>query len=522
MDQLKVVLEHRFWILSALAVLLPPIGWWVSTGDMATKTDKRTKDIQGSVKQLETLKKGLPSTANNDWIDGAKQVNVKLGTVVDQTHKQLYEHQRPAMVWHPLVRKALDQAQVKFRQENAVNPKAFNMAKGLFITRYVDMWKSDVYNVVEPFEALTNPEGKVVIAEGTGLPITRAPVEFWAQRQSVSSQEMWDAQEDLWMLHALMTAVARVNEGSVNIDDSRIKRLVSATLRGGSPTDLLDRRKKKDAKAAPAAAAAGAAGAPTRGLSLSWGSSPADAADSGPTAIAAIEPDDIFGSADDSSAGPQGSKKGPSVVESANANRYARMDPGGKWHARGFVLRVVMDHQEIPKLLTVLTQGPFPVEIWQVEHQPFDFRKDRQTALAGGETEAQQKAVKSAQERLSLAMNQVNLADVLVAGVFILYNEPGDQATAAPGTAGKASDAAKAPVGATPPAGGKSPQPAIPSAAGAALKNPPAGKAASSAGASSGAPKPDTAKAPATSSPAAPNPTAPKPPAAKTAQPTKS
>ena len=35
MDQLKVLLEYKFWILAGVALLLPPIGWYAATDDLA-------------------------------------------------------------------------------------------------------------------------------------------------------------------------------------------------------------------------------------------------------------------------------------------------------------------------------------------------------------------------------------------------------------------------------------------------------------------------------------------------------
>ncbi len=73
MDQLKILMEHRFWILSALAVLLPPIGWWVSTGEMATETEKQTKAINTKVKAIDDLTKAAPTVANQDWIEAPRK-----------------------------------------------------------------------------------------------------------------------------------------------------------------------------------------------------------------------------------------------------------------------------------------------------------------------------------------------------------------------------------------------------------------------------------------------------------------
>jgi hypothetical protein len=505
MDQLKIILEHRFWVLSALAVLLPPIGWWVSTGDMATKTDMRAKQIDLKVKSIQSLTKDLSRAANKDWIKGAEEVNVKLASLVDRTHKQLYEHQVPVMVYHPLVRKALDEAKVKYRQlDGAANPQAFLIAKRLFMSRYADMWENDVKKVVEPFDTQAN-SGKVLCSDGrSGAQVTRAPAEAWQARQMISAQEMWDAQEDLWMLHALMKAVARVNEGSVNIDDARIKKLNMAILRGGNLADLADRRKKKDSKS-PAGAPAGGGG----GITGFGGFGRAAETDNSPQSLAMIDPDDIFGSSDE---GPvqqgAGGKRGQAAAsDTSSGNTYVKSDPSGKWHARGFVLRVVMDHQEIPKLLTVLTEGPFPVEIWHVEHQPFDFKKDRQSTggvSGGAENDPQQKLMKAAEERVNLAMNQVNLAEVLVAGVYIFYNEPiapAGQPTAAPTNVAapvKASNATKPAGGATAPTTTGKSVPAGASTPGdSPQKNPSAGKTVKPAGAPPSAPKAKTSTAPA-------------------------
>jgi hypothetical protein len=269
----------------------------------------------------------------------------------------------------------------------------------------------------------------------------------------ITTQEFWDAQEDLWMLHALMQAVARVNEGSINIDDSRIKRVISVTLRGGNLSDREDRRKKKQTNA-PTTPGGQGGQVELGGLGNAFGHR--GGGDMGPKPLPMIEPDDIFGADSEavtvSGGGPAGvgGKKGGGAAEAPAANSYVEGDPNGKWRARGFVLRLVMDHQEIPKLLTVLTESPFPVQIWHVEHQPYDFQKNRQQAHVVSENESESKQLKANEERLNLAMNQVNLAEVLVAGTFLFYNEPktaAEQSAAAPGAA---------------PAAAKAPQPAKP------------------------------------------------------------
>jgi hypothetical protein len=535
MDQLKIVLEHRFWILSTLAVLLPPIGWYISTDDMATQTDKRVKAIDQKVKNLDGLKKNLSTANNPDWTKGLAAINGRLASRVEEAHKDLYDHQRPAMVWHPLVKQKFDEAKVKFRGETAENPKAFVDMRRFFASRYQDMWDPDVKNVIEPFNMITG-DGKVLLNDGTATAqITRAPTDTWGDRV-ISASEMWDAQEDLWMMHALMTAVAKVNEGSRNIDDARIKKLSTAILRGGSKSDLDDRRKKKQSTNAQAPGAAPAAGGQQPGgssLSIGLGSiggrrAPGDG-DQGPKSLPMIKPDDIFGSVDEGMpSGAGGGKRGGQAAAAAAAPPVERyVDRGAKWRARGFVLRVVMDHQEIPKLLTVLTEGPFPVEIWHVEHlDPEQKVRASTSAATFGDTAEDGKRVRANMDRLNLALNQSNLADVQIAGAFILYDEAAAPASHA-ATPSSPSPTTKPPASASQPAnsqtgpaaganGTKPASTAGAGTAGSAAKSPAPGKTASPATGPAGASPSAKPLAPSASAPAGqPG------PAAKPAQPAK-
>jgi hypothetical protein len=531
MDQLKILMEHRFWVLSVLAVLLPPIGWWVSTGDMATETEKQTKVITTKIKGMDDLTQKASTVANQDWIDGAKKVNSQLATFVDNSQKTLYKHQQPSMVFWPTIRKPLEESKVKYRGDTAANPQVFLDARRLFISRYTDMWRAEVLKVIEPFDLYTG-DGKVWCMDSNGtIPIMKAPVASWQQRQMISADEMWSAQEDLWMLHALMKAVARVNEGSSNIDDARIKRLISARLRGGNAADLNDRRTKKKGNANPGGGAGGGPSGGLGGMGGIMGMGRLDG-DQGPKAQPLIDGDDIFGSSDDTGAAAQGTTKKRGAGEpEGEARRDVESDPASRWRTRGFILDLVMDHQEIPKLLTVLTESPFPVQIWQVEHLPFDSTKNhaKSTLMLGTESAEDKKRMKDSEERVAMALNQSNLAEVVVAGTFLLYNAPASMAEPSPAATGAGAApsatktppvgtaAAKGPPAASPaPANGAKAAPLTTSAPQSSPASSPAApsKGAPAAGGSTTAP---TSPKPGAATPAAPGSTAP-----KSAQPAKS
>ncbi len=222
-------------------------------------------------------------------------------------------------------------------------------------------------------------------------------------------------------------------------------------------------------------------------------------------------------------------KKGGPAEPEGETRPYVESDSANRSRARGFILEVVMDHQEIPKLLTVLTESPFPVQIWQVEHLPYDSSKShvKSTLTFGPENSEEQKRVKNNEERVAMAMNQSNLADVLVAGTFLLYNEPASMAQPAPAAtgAGAAPSATKTPPAGTAAAKGT---PAVaPAPATGAKPAPPTTSAPKSSPASKAATPSKGAPAAGGSAPTSPKPGAAAPAAAgstapKSAQPAKS
>ncbi len=107
MDQLKLLLEYKFWILAGVALLLPPIGWYAATDDLAAVTAGRIKKIDGTEKQVD----GLKDPQNEKWIAGVKEIDRELNTSLNQSQERLYEHQKPIMTMPAIVQQAPGQVQ---------------------------------------------------------------------------------------------------------------------------------------------------------------------------------------------------------------------------------------------------------------------------------------------------------------------------------------------------------------------------------------------------------------------------
>ena len=177
---------------------------------------------------------------NEKWIAGVKEIDRELNTSVNQSQERLYEHQKPVMTMPAIVQQALDRCKLTYRHEGTVSDE-FLTARELFVQSYAEDWHNTV-KIVKPF-SMTTGEGLVVLPDPQQQQqeggITRHwEVESWRQSLGFTADDMWGVQEDVWFLRCLMQAIARVNEGTTELGNSRIKKINEAILRGGDLSDL--------------------------------------------------------------------------------------------------------------------------------------------------------------------------------------------------------------------------------------------------------------------------------------------
>jgi hypothetical protein len=510
MDQLKLVLEHKFWILAGLAILLPPIGWWAATGNLAQETDDRQKKIESSEKALA----GVKDVPNDKWILGAKEIGKELSASVVESQQHLFEHQKGVMKFPPIVQNTLDKCHLKYRQDGSASTdlkvqKDFQAAKEFFVGLYDADWK-DALTIVKPYKIRTG-EGLVLLplvmtSSGNEVSlITRhSEVEFWRQTMGFTSAQMYDVEEDVWFLRTLLQAIAKVNEGATEIGNARIKRVTEATLRGGDLSDLAARRAPKSGSGGTTSAASKVSGSMSVNLGRGSGGG-GGGAQSDWKAPKNFDPDDVFGSdgSKESGAG-EGRKKDSSA--SVELRRWA--DSSQKYNKRGFVLKLVMDEREIPTLLTAFSESPFPIEIKHVEHHAYANRSGAEFAqfsnalnetTDGAEqpSKEQQQQQHRILEGLRMAFNVNYLAEVTVAGTLTIYNEPAAVAASKSSAPAKAGTSQPATSG-TQPKTGSGAAKTGPAAKAPATSTVKAAPAAGSPAAKTGAPvtKPAAAKAP--------------------------
>jgi hypothetical protein len=217
-----------------------------------------------------------------------------------------------------------------------------------------------VREIVTPFD----PEYQTGLVDIPEIVLPRANTEAWVGFGPNGAQ-MWEAQEDLWLLAAIMEAVARVNKDATSIIDAPIKSIQEVTLRGGSPQKAEPvKRLSKKALAAQESAPGDDKKKEKRPANRDVEFNPQDefGADQIPNpkaqSAAAANEDDGKRRA------PRRQKEDGGRGEPATlTKRYIEGDATTQHKVRGFYIRVVMKNTFAPTLLAELANMPYPVEI---------------------------------------------------------------------------------------------------------------------------------------------------------------
>ena len=97
--------------------------------------------------------------------------------------------------------------------------------------RWADIYEKqieDLLSIVQPFQPATG-KGLVLVDASR---ITRQPAGKWRVNLPTSN-EIWSNQEDIWLLKALLTSVAKANDSATRITESQVREIKRLTLKGG-------------------------------------------------------------------------------------------------------------------------------------------------------------------------------------------------------------------------------------------------------------------------------------------------
>ena len=375
MDKLKPVLNHIFWILFGIALLLPVIGWFLGTGTLSAAIDQRISTLNG-------LNPTPGSTVPNDgWIEKAAEVKEERKTRLDTAADFLWEQQQKYMTWHPRMRREVEGKIF----EDDIDISGLNTYRSIF-DRQVE---NELRQIVDPYEWDQNEQkfvGKVLLDPGV-LPLPQAAA-AWPSGPP-ASKEVWYLQEDFWLLRGLLESVRDINDragANANIIKVPIKQITSIELMGGNP-EALEALASGGAAAAGGYGSGGYGGAPDPGMgpppgmmSGAMGGAVGGTLDFniaeevGPATAAAGTAAGGYGDAGGYGSGggvdamstgmPSPYGMGADANSILNEKRY--VDEFPPYKTRAFKMSVIMDHRQLPEFLVELTNSPFPVRIVRV------------------------------------------------------------------------------------------------------------------------------------------------------------
>lgn len=236
MEQLKLAWVYRFWIIVGIVALMPIISYFVDTRKLASNAQVRAGALKGIVSNLETAAKG--PNPNEKWVDAVDALRKTLDDQVGVAWVDLYKKQVEFMTWPEPVKEAY----VTAGEKGDVDLSAKNKYQEIYRDQFIELLK-----IVEPVDQ----KGKGLVQMKQEV-IGRYVQPWSAESQySVTVPEAWLAQEDIWLLRALLGVVARANTGSTKFQESAVKGIMDIRIGSSAVDETISRSKSAKEQLSP-------------------------------------------------------------------------------------------------------------------------------------------------------------------------------------------------------------------------------------------------------------------------------
>lgn len=363
MDKLKPIIVHKFWIILFIALLLPVIGWSMATGSLAKEIEER----KSAIDQAFTSAQVPANPPNQTWSTALQQINKEKDYAIGLSWKKLWDKQKSLFVWPPDIEPLMKDT--PYRADISRVPRNL----------YRSAYKFEVLRA----HKLANPFN---LRDGTGLVnldpnvIPHVPLDKW-KTLPPTSKEMWDAQEDIWLVSSILQAIAKVNSSAPNISEAAVRQISVLELRGGTfGEDGGDGGDGGGDMGMDGEMIPGGGG----GALFGGGGGQAGMADGGGIQNVDIDMDlsEIFGDdADTSDSGEEESEEsfsadaglipgglgGAGGGANQKRKRYYHEAEELPYKTRAFYIKAVIESGKLPNLITELTNMPWPAEIVRVQ-----------------------------------------------------------------------------------------------------------------------------------------------------------
>lgn len=356
MDKLQPIIKHHFWIVFCVALILPPIAWWMTTGELAAEIADRTSSLDST---LNGIANGQ-NAPNSDWSNGVNQL-ITIRTEANRLAlDRLWNAQNDLMVWPPDVARAMVNCPYRGEVEDArirqTLPDDYSFGYENEVRR--------VWLIAEPIDdGKTRIDPKLkqkVVFPYESIP--RTPADKWSLLPP-TWQEIWNAQEDLWLLSEVLGAVREANGSTSSITDSYVKQIMQVELFGGKRADAPESSTGSPGNSSGGPAMPGTSMRPrvgNRGGAAAL-AKPAEFPIAEEFEVASTGPQRGYASAGSPGSGESTSNSEASSDPNSDENRYLQSEDA--YRTRGFKLRVAVHQMQVPNLIRELLNSQYPIEI---------------------------------------------------------------------------------------------------------------------------------------------------------------
>ncbi|MCH2213011.1 MAG: hypothetical protein MK110_17035 [Fuerstiella sp.] len=233
MEKLQPVLKQIFWICTGFVVVIAVSGWWIAIGSLGEQINKNKTTLVNNERDSKSGK----DAPNGIFTAGATAINTRhrnefLNAERDLHNRQIQHRTYPKKLAHELPSFGSPIPETALRNE---------------YRKVYEEHFAEQLRVLDPFIVQDN-RGLIDV---TIPEITQENPEQW-RYLAPTATEIWNAQEDLWLLRSLFQSIAAVNRGSgaERLGKSPIRHLMSLQLRGGSRDQSVAAEKKKSAASA--------------------------------------------------------------------------------------------------------------------------------------------------------------------------------------------------------------------------------------------------------------------------------
>jgi hypothetical protein len=373
MEKLQPLITHRFWVAFGLALLVPFVSWWIYNGSIQETISGRVSTLDS---EFNKAKLGA-DTPNKTWYDGAAKLNEYEQGQYSQAASKLWLDQQndEAMFWPKRMLSFV--RDLEFGQ--AVEGGRSTEGRTIYQTEYDAQHRKRVLSQIDMYK-----DGKGLCEVNTTM-VHRVP-QATMQTSLPTWKQIWNAQEDEWLIAQLLKSIDNVNQnsGARSITESPVRQIHELLLYGGNLDNVTKSGKKKSSRGGGMGGSdygrqvSGSGGGSPGGNSLSAGSGLGSSVGGAGKKAAIPSPDldfDItkeFGSPavaskKKKSGGSKGSFAGASgPTAGGEMRRYVHNKEGDKYKTRGFKTKLTIQQDKLPFVLAELTNSRWPVEVVRV------------------------------------------------------------------------------------------------------------------------------------------------------------